>query len=259
MPNRILREGILTSSRVDALASWAEECFYRRLISVVDDYGRYFAQPMLLRAACFPLKLNRVSDLDIETWLASLQSNSLLLVYEQAGARFLELADFRQQRRATKSKFPDPPADAVPLELPATAAPPAQRKRKTPALNGAFLDFWSAYPRKIAKADAERAWIKLAPDDAQAQAICAAVAQQKQSEAWKKDRGAFIPHPATWLNGKRWTDEIQDAAASPASGPAWWSSDALIEAKGRELGMTPNGGETYAQYKGRIQMRLNSE
>ena len=54
MPNMILREGILTSERVNSLTT-EEEIFYRRLISVVDDYGRYYAKPELLRSACFPL------------------------------------------------------------------------------------------------------------------------------------------------------------------------------------------------------------
>ena len=36
MPNRILREGILTSERVNAL-SWEAEVFYRRLMSAVDE------------------------------------------------------------------------------------------------------------------------------------------------------------------------------------------------------------------------------
>ena len=48
MPNRILREGILTSERIERL-DWAEEVFYRRVMSVVDDYGRYYARPALLR------------------------------------------------------------------------------------------------------------------------------------------------------------------------------------------------------------------
>ena len=31
---------------------------------------------------------------------------------------------------------------------------------------------------------------------------------QKQSAQWSKDNGQFIPHPTTWLNGKRWEDQI---------------------------------------------------
>ncbi len=107
MPNRILREGILTSERVAAL-SWQSEVFYRRLMSVVDDYGRYFAKPMALRAACFPMQLDRVKDADIEKWLAEGTENHLLRLYDVEGTTFLELLDFRQQVRAKKSKYPDP-------------------------------------------------------------------------------------------------------------------------------------------------------
>ena len=107
MPNRILREGIITSERVASL-SWQAEVFYRRLMSVVDDFGRYFAKPMALRAACFPMQLDRVKDADIEKWSAELVENRLLRLYEVDGTTFLELLDFRQQVRAKKSKYPDP-------------------------------------------------------------------------------------------------------------------------------------------------------
>lgn len=34
-----------------------------------------------------------------------------------------------------------------------------------------------------------------------------AIAWQQTTEEWKKDNGQFIPHPASWLNSKRWEDE----------------------------------------------------
>lgn len=108
MPNRILREGIITSERVASL-DWAAEVFYRRLHSVVDDFGRYYANPSLLRAACYPLQLDKVSDSDIGKWLACAQKAALVRVYPaKDGKRYIELLDFRQQVRATKSRFPDP-------------------------------------------------------------------------------------------------------------------------------------------------------
>lgn len=107
MPSRILREGILTSERIAAL-SWPAEVFYRRLMSVVDDYGRYFAKPMALRAACYPMQLDRVKDTEIEKWLSESQESRLIRLYDVDGQTFLELLDFRQQVRAKKSKFPDP-------------------------------------------------------------------------------------------------------------------------------------------------------
>lgn len=111
MPNRILREGILTSRRVNRLKPQAE-VFYRRLMSVVDDFGRYSADPALLRAGCFPLRLDEVREADISRWLAEVQTARLIALYAVEEEPYLELLDFRQQRRALKSKYPPPPADA---------------------------------------------------------------------------------------------------------------------------------------------------
>lgn len=75
----------------------------------------------------------------------------------------------------------------------------------------AFDLFWSAYPNKKAKGSAEKAWAKVKPDRALAELIIAAVFAQKLSADWTKDDGKFIPHPATWLNAKRWEDEVTAA------------------------------------------------
>jgi len=106
LPNRIIRDGILTSEAVNKL-SWPAEAFYRRLMSVVDDFGRYYANPELLRAGCFPLKLDRVSSPDIVKWIGETREAGLVRVYSVEGKRYLELLNFRQQVRAAKSKFPD--------------------------------------------------------------------------------------------------------------------------------------------------------
>ena len=107
VPNRILREGIITSERVARL-SWPAEVFYRRLMSVVDDFGRFFGRPTLIRAACYPLQIGKVRDADITKWLTDAQRAGLVRLYEVSTTPYLELVDFRQQVRAKKSKFPDP-------------------------------------------------------------------------------------------------------------------------------------------------------
>lgn len=71
----------------------------------------------------------------------------------------------------------------------------------------AFMDFWIAYPRKVAKEAALRAWQKLAPENGMVEQIMAAVAAHAAQPGWQ-ERPQFIPHPATWLNGKRWQDEL---------------------------------------------------
>ena len=90
-------------------------------------------------------------------------------------------------------------------------------KRKNPssnpqaadaALDDGFTNFWKAYPRHTGKAAAVKAWEKCKPDAELQATILAAIAVQANSKEWLKDGGSFIPHPATWLNGKRWEDEV---------------------------------------------------
>lgn len=109
MPNRILREGILSSEKL-AKISWGAEVFYRRLMSITDDYGRYHANCKLLRAACYPLQIDKVSDADIEKWLTECVTAALVSVYPaKDGKRYLEIGNFGQQARS-KSKYPPPNA-----------------------------------------------------------------------------------------------------------------------------------------------------
>jgi len=70
-----------------------------------------------------------------------------------------------------------------------------------------FEKFWKSYPRKQGKGAAEKAWIK-AHINGSFDSVLTALESQKQSEQWKKDNGQFVPNPATWLNQRRWEDEI---------------------------------------------------
>ena len=76
--------------------------------------------------------------------------------------------------------------------------------------------FWSIFPRKIGKGAAELAWKKLKPDGPLQARIIQAVKAQCKSEQWRRDGGQFIPHPATWLNGKRYEDELEVKIANTA-------------------------------------------
>lgn len=84
-------------------------------------------------------------------------------------------------------------------------------KSSSPAADDLFPKFWTLYPNKKGKAAAEKAWKKLKVTDDLFTLIAQGLAKQCASQAWLKDSGQFIPHPATWLNGKRWEDEIPSA------------------------------------------------
>ena len=79
-----------------------------------------------------------------------------------------------------------------------------------------FFDvFWSEYPKKMNKSMAVKAWVKLKPDSELLNKIMEGLARWKQSESWQRDNGRFIPYPASWLNGRRWEDEVQTVSSSP--------------------------------------------
>jgi len=73
-----------------------------------------------------------------------------------------------------------------------------------------FPDFWQAYPRKIAKTVAQRAWTK-AKLDSLAEFILADITRRRLDDpSWSEIQ--YIPHPATYLNQRRWEDEIDTRA-----------------------------------------------
>lgn len=81
--------------------------------------------------------------------------------------------------------------------------------------------FWAIYPRKVDKAKAIRAWNKLKADRKLMQIMSAALKAQRASEEWRRDNGRAIPYPSTWLNNRRWEDELEDfTPAAPARAPA---------------------------------------
>jgi len=81
-------------------------------------------------------------------------------------------------------------------------------KSTPPMAEDLFPKFWKLYPNKKGKAAAQKAWAKLHVTDDLFNLIAQGLARQCVSPGWTKDGGQFIPHPATWLNGKRWEDEI---------------------------------------------------
>lgn len=74
-----------------------------------------------------------------------------------------------------------------------------------------FLQFWDAYPRKADKQKALKAWQRLNPDASLCNVIFRALENQKRSVQWTRDEGRFVPYASTWLNGRRWEDELPPA------------------------------------------------
>jgi hypothetical protein len=84
--------------------------------------------------------------------------------------------------------------------------------------NGAWSEFWKAYPRKTAKQTALKAWRKVKATEIPA--VMAALEQHKTSEQWIR---GVIPHPATWIHQRRWEDETVRIGAD--LGQCMWNRD----------------------------------
>ncbi len=94
--------------------------------------------------------------------------------------------------------FPDLGADPDPDAIDIGPAGPITR------YSSAFIEFWVAYPSKVGKEAAWKAWKKHKP---QLPAVMAALAWQRTTKQW---RDGIIPNPATYLNQHRWEDERRD-------------------------------------------------
>ena len=120
-----------------------------------------------------------------------------------------------------------------------------------------FDEFWMIYPRKIGKLTAKRSWEKLSQENQQ-KALEAIVEHRKYWVAKGTD-WEFIPHASTWLNQERFEDELVIEQKENKRPPLpWYASDELTLAKGRELGLNPYAGETFAQFRARLSAKIGS-
>lgn len=117
MANRILRDWT-TSEAMDAVSLEAE-VFFTRLIMKADDYGSFYSNPKLLKAALFPLK--EVSWQQIGAWVFECVEAGLIFPYEVDGKEYIRIRNFKQRLRQMKNFFPHPVEGAD--YSPATRAP----------------------------------------------------------------------------------------------------------------------------------------
>jgi hypothetical protein len=84
---------------------------------------------------------------------------------------------------------------------------------------GDFDSFWRFYPRKAGKEAARKAWAKLRPDAHIMQLILDNVRERVEKGEWRKDNQSYILHASTYLNQKRWEDEVLDQQTQTRTNP----------------------------------------
>lgn len=109
MPNRIIKESIRTSRKINALSDFQFR-LWTYLITFVDDYGRGDADPEIIKGLVFPRR-KRVTESDIKTALADLAGTGCIRLYEIDGESYFCFPNWSEHQRVQnkKSKYPEPP------------------------------------------------------------------------------------------------------------------------------------------------------
>ena len=199
---------------------------YTWLIPWTDDDGRLRGDPLWVIANIFPNE--GFTTTEIESFLTELHRIGLIEWYEVDGERFIQIIDNENHQHIRKDRYKpstypsadngQPVVNHLSTNAPQSAylkpspspspTPEHSRKRKRAATAHPLFDlFWKAYPKKKSRVRAEEVFTGLKPDEHLLAEMIHAIELAKTSDEWIEKNGKYIPHPATWLNQRRWEDE----------------------------------------------------
>jgi hypothetical protein len=190
------------------------------MLSHLDINGNFYADPVMVNNLVFTRLGHSVKV--VTAALDELAEVGLIVIYKVDGDIYLKYPDFQEKQPSlhpAREGVPDiPDLDNESLminscvthtQIKVKESKVKEKKRKeTLRQKEGFEEFWQAYPRKVNKREAQDKWNKKEnlPD---LKIILTAIEQQKQTEQWHEAGGKYIPHPTTWLNQERWTDEVK--------------------------------------------------
>jgi hypothetical protein len=214
------------------------------LITYVDDYGRGSADPELLKGFVFPRRKG-VTEATIDKALQDLANSGSILLYDVDGESYFCFPNWAEHQRiqCKKSKFPAPedgvikkstvshgesPPESNPIQSESKSESEYKSESKPAHARGSrFEEFWKAYPRNEGKQKARAAFEKV---DVDLEVLLEALEQHKRSAQWTKNGGEFIPHASTWLNGRRWEDQMVMNYSAVPKGASGQLGEAELEA-----------------------------
>lgn len=143
MPQRFLRPGITTSDAWNSV-SWEAQSLFIRILTLVDDFGRYDARVPILHGQCFALRPD-IKPQRTEKLRSELHKANLIQVYTVEGKDYLQVLRWQERARCESSKFPDPQESAADrsgpqpsaASLASTSSPVHPRSSPSPTPSGA--------------------------------------------------------------------------------------------------------------------------
>lgn len=109
------------------------------------------------------------------------------------------------------------------FDVPAEA-PPKPKRRSAPTgppqseIDAAFARFWEAYPRKVSRGDAVKAFTKVVKSGTDLEAVIAGAQRYRDDGARQRSEIKYTKHAATWLNGQCWLDEVAPPSRASPNG-----------------------------------------
>ncbi len=116
---------------------------------------------------------------------------------------------------ASKNDADAMPPIPIPIPIPIPKEEQTLLVSKLTAIPKGFEEFWLAYPKKVGRGAAEKAWAK-ARINGHLSEVLDALGKQKRTQQWTCEQGKFIPHPSTWINERRWQDDPEVCVEKPA-------------------------------------------
>lgn len=218
---RTIKPEFFTSEDIVSLSPYAR-LLYIALWCEADREGRLAWKPKTFKMRYLP-----GDTVDIGALCDEIVGAGLVRLY---GDSFAYIPAFHAHQhinpREAASQLPEPPktdakstrasrvSHASPRDSDTQVGREGKGKEGEDDASSSFDRFWSAYPRKVGKDAARKAFDKRRPDAEMVGAMLAAIAEQSQTPGWVKDGGQFIPHPTTWLNEGRWQDETTGSTGS---------------------------------------------
>lgn len=212
--------------RDEALASVSPEACLLALglLNHCDDEGYFNANPKLVESDIFPLR-----ELKSKTTvlLQELCKIGYLVVFQGSDGKTYGCIKNFHKHQVINKKTPSKIKHLC--ELPHdygsnTVVLPTGKERKgkeqSESYDSLFDRFYEAYPKKVAKAAAQKAFRACKPDEGLLLTMVEVLKLQAESTDWQKEGGKYIPNPATWLNGERWKDQL--SLSESQTQPNWF-------------------------------------
>lgn len=113
-----------------------------------------------------------------------------------------------------------------------------------------FQEFKAIYPRRKDFPNAERTWKRLKLDKIADQILFHVKQSIAKDATWK---AGYIPLPTTYLNGKRWEDEVEEETKETIK---WPTTDKEWESLAEKHNMKAPPGKSWAEFKRDIMARV---